>query len=140
MQEGAEAVWEEPGRDWLHLEQSMVGFVGTYWRRMERACLAQHVLRTKRGLVVGKVELVASVAVVHGTVSLGGMVGNSFPWACGLDMVSMAAEVLGNAEDTDIDSPGNKVFGAVDAMMARKQHCVPAVHLPEESPVVPVVA
>ena len=107
---------------------------------MERACLAQNVLRTKRGLVVGKVELVEGVAVVYGTVSLGGMVGNSFPWACALDMVAIAAEVLGNAEDTDIDSPGSKVPAAGDVVMSRKEHCAPAVRLREESPVVPVVA
>ena len=107
---------------------------------MERACLAQNVLRTKRGLVVGKVVMVEGVAAVHDTVSLGGTDGNSFPWACALDMVSMAAEVLGNAEDTDIDSPGNRVPAGVDVVMARKEHCAPAVHLREESLVVPVVA
>ena len=107
---------------------------------MERACLAQNVLRTKTGLVVGKAELVEGVAVTYGTASLGGMVGNSFPWACALDMVSIAAEVLGNAEDTDIDSPGNKGPAAADVVTARKEHCVPAARLREESPAVPVVA
>ena len=105
---------------------------------MERACLAQNVLRTKTGLVVGKAELVEGVAVVYDTASSGGMVGNSFPWACALDMVSIAAEVLGNAEDTDIDSPGNKGLAAV--VTARKEHCAPAARLREESPAVPVVA
>lgn len=107
---------------------------------MERACLAQNVLRTTRELAVGKGELVEGVAVAHGTASLGGMVGNSFPWACAMDMVSIAAEVLGNVEDTDIDSPGNKVPAAGDAVMARKAYCARAVHLEEESPVAPVAA
>lgn len=89
---------------------------------------------------MGKGELVEDVAVVHGTASLGGMVGNSFPWACAMDMVSIAAEVLGNVEDTDIDSPGNKVPAAGDAVMARKEYCARAVHLEEESPVVLVAA
>lgn len=89
---------------------------------------------------MGKVELVAGVAVVYGTVSLGGMVGNSFPWAYAPDMVPIAAEVLGNAEDTDIDSPGNKVPAAGNVVTAHKEHCAPAVHLREESLVVPVVA
>ena len=89
---------------------------------------------------MGKGELVEGVAVVHGTASLGGIAGNPFPWACAMDMVSIAAEVLGNGEDTDIDSPGNKVPAAGDAVMARKGYCARAVHLEEESPVVPVAA
>ena len=111
-----------------------------YWRTMERACLAQNVSRTKTGLVVGKVELVEDVAVVYGTASLEGRVGNSFPWACARDMVPIAAEALGNAEDTDIDSPGSKGLAAGNVVTARKEHCAPAVRLREELPAVPVVA
>ena len=107
---------------------------------MERACLAQNVLRTKTGLVVGKVELAEGVAVVYGTASLEGMVGNSFPRACARDMVPIAAEALGNEEDTDIDSPGSKGPAAGTVVTARKEHCAPAVRLREESPAVPVVA
>ena len=107
---------------------------------MARACLAQNVLRTMRGLAVGKGELVEGVAMVHGTASLGGMVGNSFPWACAVDMVSIAAEVSGNVEDTDIDSPGNKVAAVGDAVMARREYCARAFHLEEESLVVPEAA